>query len=266
MSEAAPSDGARYITIDKPSAGVARITLNRPEKRNAQNFALLYQLEECFHACAHDGGVSVIVLASTGPDFSAGHDLSQRGVLPSDFDVVGNWGEYEAPGDEGRYGIEKEAFLELTERWRNLPKPTIAQVQGRCIAAGNMLAWACDLIVAADNAMFCDNTIDMGIPGAEFFNHPYELGIRKAKEWLFTGGWMTAAEARELGMVNHVVAPGELEAFTLRLAARIAAQDAMGRRETMSISFALHELCHSHNMQAYGAPIYKANLDTKILK
>ncbi|MBP6380679.1 MAG: enoyl-CoA hydratase/isomerase family protein, partial [Sphingorhabdus sp.] len=161
--------GEPLVKIERPAKDVARIVLNRADKRNAQNFAMLYQLDEAFSTCARDETVTVIILAADGPDFSSGHDLGQRDVLPSDFDVLGNWAEFSAPGDEGRYAIEKEVYLDLTERWRNVPKPTIAQVQGRCISGGLMLVMACDLVVAADNAAFCDNTIDLGVCGTEFF-------------------------------------------------------------------------------------------------
>lgn len=263
--------GERLVTVERPAAGVARIRLNRAEKRNAQNFAMLYQLDEAFRDCAHDETVTVVILAAAGSDFSSGHDLSQRGVLPTDFTVIGNWAEFSAAGDEGRFAIEKEMFLDLTERWRNLPKPTIAEVQGRCISGGLMLAMACDLVVAADNAAFCDNTIDLGVCGTEFFNHPYDFGIRKAKELLFTAGWIGAREAAEKGLVNRVVPVDDLAGATLELASVIAskprfalkmakqamnaAHDAMGRPQAMSTAFALHQLCHSHNMQVYGMPV-----------
>ena len=263
--------GEPLVKIERPAKDVARIVLNRADKRNAQNFAMLYQLDEAFSTCARDETVTVIILAADGPDFSSGHDLGQRDVLPSDFDVLGNWAEFTAPGDEGRYAIEKEVYLDLTERWRNVPKPTIAQVQGRCISGGLMLVMACDLVVAADNAAFCDNTIDLGVCGTEFFNHPYDFGIRKAKELLFTAGWLSAQEAAATGFVNRVVPLAELEASTLNMASVIAAKprfalkmakeainaahDAMGRPQAMSTIFALHQLCHSHNMQVYGMPV-----------
>src|SRR6185437_1684431 len=102
-------------------------------------------------------------------------------------------------------------------------KPTIAMVQGACVAGGLTLAWACDLIVAADNAFFSDPVIRMGAPGVEFFAHPWELGARFAKEFLFLGERIDAARARELGMVNRVVPLDRLEAETLEIAEKIAA-------------------------------------------
>ena len=148
------------------------------------------------------------------------------------------------------------------------------------MAGGNMLAWACDLIIASDDAQFIDHTLEMGVCGAEFFAHPYELGVRKAKEWLFTADWLSAQDAYRLGMVNQVVPRAELTTYALAMAQRIArkplfalkmakeavnsAQDAMGRRQAMKTSFALHQLCHSHNMRVHGMPIDPQGLPEKI--
>ncbi|WP_454752010.1 enoyl-CoA hydratase-related protein [Cupriavidus necator] len=164
----------------------------------------------------------------------------------------------------------------VSERWRNIPKPTIAQVQGKCIAGGLMLVWPCDLIVAAEDAMFMDQTVTMGINDAEFIAHPWELGVRQAKEFLFTSAWLSAKDAWRMGMVNHVVEPGKLADFTLALAAKIAqkplfalklakesinaAQDAQGRVNAMQTSFALHQVAHSHNMLRFGMLIDPAGV------
>lgn len=176
--------------------------------------------------------------------------------------------------------VEKEMFLGLSERWRNIPKVTIAQVQGKAISGGLMLIWPCDLIVAAEDAMFADNTLAIGVAGAEFFNHPWELGVRKAKEMLFTSDFLSAQDAHRLGMVNHVVASDQLEVFTLALAGKIAskpsfvlaltkeainaAQDAQGRVNAMNTSFALHQLSHSHNVDLFGVPIDPTGLPAAI--
>ena len=258
------------IAYETPAPGVVRIALNRPDKRNAQNTRLLYELDGAFRRAAEDDSVKVVILAANGPHFSAGHDLSEDDRLGNmaDFDSVGLWCGYACEGAEGHMGFEKEVYLGFSERWRNFAKPTIAAVQGKCIAGGLMLVWPCDIIMAADNAEFCDNTVNMGICGAEFFNHPWELGVRKAKEFLFTAETFSAAEAHRLGMVNHVVPLADLQAATLALAVRIAskpmfalkllkeavntAQDNQGRVNAMKTSFALHQLSHSHNMELYG--------------
>lgn len=269
------------ILTDRPQPHTYRIRLNRPERRNAQNFSMLYEIDAAIKEACEDSEISVIILGAEGPDFSAGHDLAfSDDHNPGPYDRHGLWAGFREPGAEGFYSIEKESYLDLTERWRNCPKPTIAQVQGRVIAGGNMLVWACDLIVAAQNASFQDNTIDMGMPGAEFFNHPYEMPIRLAKEFLFTAEVVDAAEAHRRGMVNHVVELEALEAETLKLAARIAekplfalkqakeamnkAQDQMGRPHAMAHSFAQHQLAHMHNVLMHNFPIDFSRLHPKM--
>jgi len=270
-----------HVTLERPAPKVARITLNRPQMRNAQGIQMTYELNEAFDIAAQDDEISVIILAAAGPDFCAGHDLSgsEKKKL-TDYSRVGTWGGFRAKGAESAYGREKEIYLDITERWRNIPKPVIAQVQGRVIAGGLMLAWLADLIVASDDAKFLDNTPDMGINGVEWFNHPYELSARKAKEWLFMTEWMTAAEALQFGMVNRVVPRSDLEATTLSMAARIAekplftlkaikesvnhAQDLMGRKHNNQFTFALHHLLHSHFVNTEGFPIATTKLNPKI--
>ena len=110
-----------------------------------------------------------------------------------------------------RYARELEVYLGMCRRWREMPKPTIAMVQGACIAGGLMLAWVCDLIVATDDAFFADPVVRMGIPGVEYFAHPGCSGPRIAKEFLFTGDRFTAERAYQVGMVNRVVPRAELE-------------------------------------------------------
>lgn len=270
------------ILYETPATHVARLVLNRPESRNAQDTALLYELNAAFDRAAQDDAVKVIILAAAGPHFSSGHDLREGGSIGEQmapFDIVGTWCGFGCAGAEGRMAREKEIYLGLSERWRNIPKPTIAQVQGKCISGGLMLAWPCDLIVASDDAAFSDNTVGMGVGGVEYFGHPWEVGPRKAKELLFTADWLSAEEAKALGMVNHVVPREELATFTLALAARIAekpmfalkmakeavnaAEDAQGRLSAMNQAFALHQLAHSHNMQVHGVPVDPSGLQVR---
>jgi enoyl-CoA hydratase len=258
------------IRYERPAPRVARIVLARPEARNAQNAQMLYELNQAFDRAAEDDEVRVIILAADGPHFSAGHDLTERGQRTTieSYPTVGTWCGVRSDGAAGRMAIEKELYLGLCERWRNVPKPTIAEVQGKVIAGGLMLVWPCDLIVASEDAQFADNTVAMGISGAEYFHHPWELGARKAKEMLFTTRFLSAHEAERAGMVNHVVSRDRLAGFTLELAGQIAeqplfalrlakeavnaAQDSQGRVNAMQTSFALHQLCHSHNQQVFG--------------
>jgi len=270
------------LLYESPAEHIARITLNRPETRNAQDTRLLYELNDAFDRAARDDGVKVIILAAHGPHFSSGHDLRERDAQArmKDFRTVGTWCGFECAGAEAQMAREKEIYVGLCERWRNIPKPTIAQVHGKCIAGGLMLIWPCDLIVASEEASFLDNTVSMGVGGAEYFAHPWEVGPRKAKEMLFTADWLSASEAKALGMVNHVVPVAELSGFTLELAKRIAkkplfalklakeavnaAQDAQGRISAMQTSFALHQLAHSHNMQVHGMLIDPAGIEPAV--
>lgn len=257
-------DGIRYET---PAEGVARIALARPEARNAQDKPMLYALNAAFDRAAHDDAIKAIVLSADGPHFSSGHDLRDATSV-SDFEPVGNWGGAALPGAEGTMAVEQEIYLGFCWRWRNLPKPTIAQVHGKTIAGGLMLAWVCDLIVASDDATFSDPVVAFGVNGVEYFAHPWEVGVRKAKEMLFTGEALSAEEARALGMVNRVVPRDELESFTLDLARRIASrpsmglklakqsvnqmQDAQGLWTALQAAMSLQQLGHSHNQQVFG--------------
>jgi enoyl-CoA hydratase len=176
------------IVVERPEPRIARIVMNRPEARNAQNLQMTYDLNAAFDQAVQADAVKVIILAGNGPHFSSGHDLrpGAKNTAGVDFPPVGNWGGFAEPNAHGRFAREQEIYLQITRRWRNLAKPTIAEVHGKCIAGGLMLAWACDLIVASHDAEFCDPVVTMGVCGVEWFVHPWELGPRKAKELLFT--------------------------------------------------------------------------------
>ncbi|CAO5188285.1 putative enoyl-CoA hydratase EchA13 [Frankia sp. AiPs1] len=244
----------RYEVADK----IATITLNRPEAANAQNAELLDELDAAWRAAAEDDDVAVIVLRGEGKHFSAGHDL--RGT-----------GGPEKITLEYIIHYESRRYLEYTLRWRNTPKPSIAAVQGRCIAGGLLLCWPCDLIIAADDALFSDPVVAMGIGGVEYHGHTWELGPRKAKEILFTGRAVTAEEAEKLGMVNKVVPRAELDTATRELAADIAKMPAFGLRQakravnqTLDVQgfyaaiqsvFDTHQTGHGNALSVSGFPI-----------
>jgi enoyl-CoA hydratase len=245
--------------------GIATITLNRPQYNNAQNSQMTYALDAAFRRAVDDDAVKVIVLRGEGKHFCAGHDIGTPGRdVNKPFERVNLWWDHSnKPGGEFMYVREQEVYLNMCRRWRDLPKPTVAMVQGACIAGGLMLAWVCDLIVASDDAFFQDPVVRMGIPGVEYFAHPYELNPRIAKEFLFTGDRMSAERAWQMGMVNRVVARGELESATYALAAKVAAQPRMalaltkqavnhveelqGKRNAMEAAFAWHQFAHSHS-------------------
>lgn len=218
------------VLVTEPAQGVRRISMNRPDTGNSQNNALLYDLDKKLTEASRDSDVKVIVLAGEGKHFSAGHDLRDWDPQLDGVEPVGMWGGFDAPAMEGYMAFEEEAFFGLCWRWRNIPKPMIAEVQGKVIAAGLMLAWICDIIVAADTATFTDPVVAAGANGVEYFAHPWEVGPRKAKEMLFTGQALTAAAAERAGMVNRVVPAESLKAETLELAQIVASQPAMALR------------------------------------
>lgn len=236
------------IRVEKIDA-VCRIYLNRPEVRNAQDRSLLRELDNAVRAAESDDSVRVVVIGAVGDHFSAGHDLKSARV------------ERPNPTVEQRWNYEEEHFLEYCLRIHDLKKPTIAQVQGACIAGGYMVANMCDLIVCSDNAFFSDPVAhSMGTASLEVLIHPWVMGMRKAKELIFTGARLPAEEALRIGMVNRVVPLAELEAATLELANTIAAAppyglrftkrslnrtwDAQGFRAAIQAHFDLHQLSH----------------------
>ncbi|MFE5700073.1 enoyl-CoA hydratase [Rhodococcus sp. ACS1] len=266
-------DEGDVVTYDVRD-GVAFVTLNRPDYRNAQNSVMTYALDAAFERAVEDDDVKVIVLAGNGKHFSAGHDIGTPGRdhhVHYDNKAVMWWDHVDKPGGDQRYAREMEVYLGMCRRWREIPKPTIAMIQGACIAGGLMLAWVCDLIVASDDAFFSDPVVRMGIPGVEYFAHPWMLGPRFAKEILFTGDRFTAQRAYEVGMVNRVVPREDLETETLAIAGRIAAmprfglaltkkavnqcEDQMGMRNGMDSVFGLHHFAHAHNAEIDTDPL-----------
>ena len=258
------------LLYEIPEPGIARIRLNRPDRANAQDTQLLYELNDAFDRAAHDDDVRVIILAAEGKHFSAGHDLGETdsaGAMKR-YRTVGTMCGFGCAGAEAQMSREEEIYIGFSERWRNIPKPTIAAVQGKCIAGGLMLAWPCDLIVASDGALFADPVGSFGVGGVEWFRHAQEVGIRKAKEMLFTSDAITAAEAQALGMVNKVVPRDQLQQATMEMARKIAmksrfalkmaklsingVQDAAGRELAMKNAFHLHQLAHTHNLKVFG--------------
>src|SRR5438046_1243686 len=247
--------GYQTILVERHGP-VELVTMNRPEVRNAQNTALITELDEAMRAADDDPAVNVIVLAGAGKDFSAGHDLKAYvGEAPSD-----EWHE-KRKTPEGKFEHERKLYFEKCLAIRDLTKPTIAMVQGHCVAAGFMLAAMCDLIVAADDAVFQNPVLRMSGAGVEVLAEPFDMGARKAKEFLFTGEAIDAETARQLGMVNRVVTRGSLETETMALAEKIAkmpsvtvqnvkrsinhAQDLAGYRAALEYHFMVHQFQHN---------------------
>ncbi|GAA4394133.1 enoyl-CoA hydratase [Tsukamurella soli] len=268
-TEAAPGgDSADDVVRYEVRGPVAVVTLNRPRYGNAQNSAMTYALDRAFVAAVDDDEVRVIVLAGAGKHFCGGHDIGTPG---RDIDVsferraVIHWDHVGKQGVASRFARESEVYLGMCRRWREIPKPMIAMVQGACVAGGLMLAWACDFIVASDDAFFSDPVVRMGIPGVEYFAHPWVMNPRAAKEFLYTGARFPAERARELGMVNRVVPRAELADTVFALAGQIAempplglaltkkavnqAEDLQGMRAGMDSAFGLHHAAHAHNAE-----------------
>jgi enoyl-CoA hydratase len=227
---------------------VARIYHNRPDRRNAEGTRLLDEIDEALTQAGEDDSVHVVIIGATGGHFSAGHDVKEAMGRP---DVV-----------EARYRYEERRYLGHCLRLRDFPKPTIAQVQGACISGGFMVANMCDLVVASDDAFFSDPVcMTLAAAATEVLVHPWVMGGRAAKEFLFTGRKMPALEAHRIGMVNRVVPRSDLEAETLALASEIAkappfainllkrslnrTADMQGFRNAVLAHFDTHQLSHT---------------------
>ncbi len=225
---------------------VARIRLNRPKYRNAQSRLMIEEMDQAFAAAAEDDSVRVIILSGEGDHFSAGHDLGTPEEL-ADREARGGLPDHLG----GRYARSWEMFVAATMRWRNVPKPTIAMVQGYCIFGGFMFASCMDLVFAADNALFLPNH-------TQYFPLPWDIGPRKAKELLYESRFMPAAEAEKLGFVNRVYPAATLEQETLAFAERVATnepfflrmvkfsvnnmEDAKGFSHTVEAAFNVYQL------------------------
>ncbi len=191
---------------------VARVILNRPRYRNAQSRILLEEMDEAFTSAVDDDEVRVVILSGAGDHFSAGHDLGTPDEL-ADRQRRGY-----AADPPGRYLSMKGRLCDMHLRWRNLPKPTIAMVQGYCIFGGWMIASAMDLIFASEDALFLPSLF-------QYFSVPWDLGPRKTKELLFEHRFVTAQEALEHGLVSRVYPRDKLEEETLAYARRVAQND-----------------------------------------
>ncbi len=261
--------------------GVAWIMLNRPEVSNSQNYRLLNELDDQFRRAVDDDAVKCIVLGGEGKHFSAGHDLGSPEKdkhLERDRKLL--WPSHlDRPGAELQYVLEQDAYLGLCRRWQEIPKPMIAMVQGACVAGGLMLAWVCDLIIAADNAFFQDPVVRMGIPGVEYFAHAFELPPRVARELLLLGERMPAERAYQLGMVNRIVPKDDLRQEVERIAKDLGSRPAFGvtltkqainhvenlrgKHSAMDSQFHMHHLAHAHNQLVSGHLV--AGLDAKAM-
>lgn len=239
-----------YQTIIYEELGpIARLFHNRPEARNAENTLMLDEIDDGLKRAADNPDIRVLILAGKGAHFSAGHDLKEGQAVRSGFTV------------EQRWAYEERRYYRYCMNMLDFPKPTIAQVNGACISGGFMLANMCDLLIASDDAYFADPVIHtIATAAVEVLIHPWVMGMRKAKEMLFTGGRISASEAFRIGMVNRVVSVEDLEAETLAMARRIAdapafalqltkkslnrTMDIQGLRSALAAHFDTHLLTH----------------------
>ena len=259
---------------------IAFLTLNRTKYHNSQNSQMLYALDDAFLKATSDDGVKVIVLKANGKHFSAGHDIGTPGRdfhLGRDDRRSMNYNHDNKPGAEKAYVREQEVYLEFCRRWRDVPKPTIAQVQGGCIAGGLKRAWGWGVTIATDDALFQDPVVQMGFPGVEYFAHPFELNILLAKEFLLLGERWTAERVLSAGMINKIVPRSELDQATVDWAKKISQQprlamaltkqacnhieDLQGKRSGMDMVFGYHHFAHANNTIVKGD--YIAGFDGK---
>jgi enoyl-CoA hydratase len=268
-----------YLATETLDDGrIVRVMLNRPEARNAQNRGMLVEIDDAFRRAEIDDGVRVVILGGNGPVFSAGHDVGKLGRAerepgPDQHETYRSHGG-SLESLESRYKQEWHFFLDNTLRWRNLRKVTICQVQGPAYLGAMMVAWACDFIVAAENAEFGDMAATrFGNDHVEYFAHPWELGARRTKAFLMLGETIGAEEAYRLGMVTKVFPTERLDELTLEFAQRIAAlpsvttmlikeavnetQDIQGFTNSLKAAFSLH-----HLMQQHWAEIHPDHLPT----
>jgi enoyl-CoA hydratase len=261
------------VRYEQPAHGVARIVLARADKHNAINPQMLFEVNDAFNRALYDDAIKVIILAADGRNFSSGHDIADtvenyQADMQNQSRRTGTWSGFQEQATHGWYAAEKEGYLESARRWRNISKPTICAVQGKCIAGALIFPWVCDIIIASIDALFSDPVVTFGVSGVEWLAHPWELGARKAKEFLFTSESWSAEEAWRLGMVNHVVERDALESFTLAMAQKIASKpsfalklakeainktlDIQGQANAIDAAFSLHHLCHSQNFRVFG--------------
>ena len=196
------------VLTDDPAPHVRRITLNRPEKRNALNHALRGGIVEALRDADADPEVRVMIVRGAGKCFSAGYELG-----------AGNEGQehpwYTAGGDGHWPRHVTQGWMSIWE----LAKPVIAQVHGYCLAGGSELATCCDLVYMADDAQMGYPAVRFGVPDNHF--HAWFVGMRKAMEMMLTGDSISGVEAARLGWANESVPADELEDKVLDVARRI---------------------------------------------
>jgi enoyl-CoA hydratase len=250
------TDSDAPVLLKEKRGAVLWLTMNRPAQRNAQDTALIDALSAALKEADWDDDVRVVCLAGSGDHWSTGHDL--KGIL--DPESGDPWRPMrETP--EGKMRHEQLMYVDKCLELYHFRKPTIAVVQGACVAAGLMLASMCDLIIAAEDAFFSNPVLKMSGAGVELLTEPWDLGFRKAKEFLFTGDKIGAQEAWRLGLVNRLVPRADLESAAMSLAEQVAlvppitaqmvkqsinqAQSLAGKEHSWKFHFLAHHFTHN---------------------
>lgn len=229
---------------------IAKVILNRSDKRNAQNGRMVEEMDHAFDLAENDPDIRVVILSANGPTFCSGHDLK---LYPVEEGAIER-----PPSIEGKWHYERDYFYEKLQKTWKMKKPVIAQVQGHALAAGFMIANMCDLIVASEDAQFGDPVVRMGAAAVEVFVHPWVLPPRIAKELLFTGNYIDAETAAQHGMVNKVVSLENLEEETEKLAKHIAMMP------PFTVSMIKNSINRTMNMMGFSTSL-DAHFDTHIL-
>jgi len=198
-----------HVIVDSPLAGVSRITLNRPESRNALNNTLRGEIYGTLEANDNDDSIRVTIIRGAGKAFCAGYDLKSDTSAERPFHTAGGDGSWARHVVEGAFRV-----------W-DLAKPVIAQVHGYCLAGGTELATSCDLVYIAEDAKVGYPVVrSMSPPDNQFF--PWIVGMRKAMEMMLTGDAISGEEAVQYGFANRAFPIGSLEEEVLRVAEKIA--------------------------------------------
>jgi enoyl-CoA hydratase len=279
MSKEAETAAEPVVLYEKRGA-VGIVSINRPDAAGAQSDDVLYGLDAGLTQAMMDDEVGAILLRSNGKHFSSGHDMRIAAWNKPQGDRTrrSNW--YPAEGKqsvERLYVREQEIHLALCRRWRESSKPVVAAVQGACIGGGMMVAFSSDIIVASEDAYFSDPLLRMGVPGMEYFTHPFEMPSRVAREFVMRGIKMPAAKAVEYGMINHVVPTDKLFDEALGIANELAemprfgmalvkqafnaVEDIQGKRSSIDMVFALHQVSHAYNLATSTTPMGGATVD-----
>ena len=197
------------LLVDTPIPGVRRLTLNRPEKRNALNNELRGAIFEALEAHDGDAEVKVTIIRGAGPAFCSGYDLSADNRVGQPYHSAAGLGQWSRHVVEGWFKV-----------W-DLAKPVIAQVHGYCLAGGTELATACDLVYVAEDAQIGYPPVRlMSPPDMQF--HPWLMGMRQAMESMLTGDALSGREAAAKGWATRAYAAADLEREVLAIAERVA--------------------------------------------